>query len=406
MRSLPALLALLAAAPTLAAPQSYIVFPDGTGQYPTIQAAVDAASDGTEILLADGTFRGAGNAVVDFKGKAITIRSLSGNRSACVIEGDWLERDCAAGVVFNTDEGPFSVLADLTIRHGGGWSSYGCWPGGERGAITCRGASPTIRNVECIEGNGGIHIADGAAPRLENVRVAASYSPGVAVDASSPVLVGCIIESNSSPASWGGGTGGVTLSQSAAILERCRIEGNGGSPWNGVGGVQVSGGSPTLRECVLVNNAGVSVGAVSVTNLASPRLERCTISRCSGGTGGVRVAAGSTAELDRTILWGNCGTSWDEAGLDAGALLTATCSDVRAGGVGGGGTFLPDPDTLDNAPMFCGPHPCGLNTGGWYAVDAQSEVITAACGPIGALASECDIGVEPVTWGRLKALYR
>jgi len=396
---------LIAAGAAHASPRSIVVFPDGSGQYPTIQEAVDAATTGTEILLADGTFRGEGNAIVDYKGKAVTIRSLSGNRSACVIEGHSADRECGGAVLFVTGEGPFSVLADVTIRQAGAWSSYGCFPRGQ-GAISCWDSSPTIRNVQCIDGFGGIEIRDGASPRLEDVRVAASSAPGMIIEASAPVLVGCVVEANTSPGSWGGGTGGVALFQSGATLERCRIEGNGGSPWNTVGGVHIGGGSPTLRECVIVNNAGTQTGAVNVTGLASVRLEACTISRCTGDAGGMGIASGASAELVRTILWGNCGTAWDEAQLDGGALLTATCADIRAAGVGGSGAYLPDADTIDNAPMFCGPHLCGLNTGGWYAVDEDSEAITAACGPIGALASECDIGVEAVSWGRLKALYR
>lgn len=406
MRSLAPIVALLIAAGAAhASPRSIIVFPDGSGQYATIQEAVDAATTGTEILLADGTFRGEGNAIVDYKGKTVTIRSLSGNRSACVIEGDSGPTWCSGGFAFVTGEGSFSVLADVTLRYCGGWTSYGCWPLFTRGAISCEGSSPTIRNVELVDGYGGIEIREDASPHFENVRVATTAPPAVIVENASATLVGCVLESNTSVGTGPGGVGAIAIAHSDALLEDCRIEGNGGNVMF-QGGVSIVGGSTTLRECVIANNHAAREGGLYAAQSAYVTLERCTITRNDGEAGGVGIGPGASVTLDRTILWGNCGTQWDEARILPGGLLTSTCSDIRAAGVGGGGTYLPDADTIDNAPMFCGPHLCGLNTGGWYAVDEDSEAITAACGPIGALASECDIGVEAVSWGRLKALYR
>jgi len=42
--------------------------------YPTIQAAVNAAVDGDEVIVAPGTYTGEGNRDIDFLGKAITVR--------------------------------------------------------------------------------------------------------------------------------------------------------------------------------------------------------------------------------------------------------------------------------------------------------------------------------------------
>ena len=65
---------------------TYVVQPDGTGDFPTIQAAINAVVDTDIIELADGTFTGDGNRDLDYLGKAITIRSQSGDPSVCVID--------------------------------------------------------------------------------------------------------------------------------------------------------------------------------------------------------------------------------------------------------------------------------------------------------------------------------
>jgi pectin methylesterase-like acyl-CoA thioesterase len=40
---------------------TYVILPDGSGDYATIQAAIDAAAPGDVIELADGIFSGPGN---------------------------------------------------------------------------------------------------------------------------------------------------------------------------------------------------------------------------------------------------------------------------------------------------------------------------------------------------------
>jgi len=83
------------------------------GDYPTIQAGIDAAQDGDTVLVADGTYQGVGNYDLDFLGKAITVRSANGpNR--CVIDCEEL----GLGFYFRTDEGPDAVVQGFTIAAG------------------------------------------------------------------------------------------------------------------------------------------------------------------------------------------------------------------------------------------------------------------------------------------------
>ncbi|MHC4945437.1 MAG: hypothetical protein ACYTG7_20690 [Planctomycetota bacterium] len=97
---------------------TYLVKPDGTGDFPVIQAAVDAAADGDEILLADGVFEGLGNNEIDFRGKAITVRSQSGNPWNCILRGQYTLGIPSTLFIFKNNEGRDSVIRDLMLWEG------------------------------------------------------------------------------------------------------------------------------------------------------------------------------------------------------------------------------------------------------------------------------------------------
>jgi hypothetical protein len=79
-------IALLFALCLPASATTYLVKPDGSGDFPTIHAALDAASGGDTIVLTDGTFRGEGNRDLRFDNKDLTIRSQSGDPRLCIID--------------------------------------------------------------------------------------------------------------------------------------------------------------------------------------------------------------------------------------------------------------------------------------------------------------------------------
>src|SRR5689334_7293636 len=55
-------------------------------QYPTIQDGINAAANSDVVIVADGTYTGTGNKNLDFGGKAITVRSQSGDPTKCIID--------------------------------------------------------------------------------------------------------------------------------------------------------------------------------------------------------------------------------------------------------------------------------------------------------------------------------
>jgi len=103
-------------------------------EQPTIQAGIDASVDGDTVLVADGTYAGAGNKNLDYEGRAITIVSENGPYFTTIdCEGD------GRGFYFRNAETSFSKLDGFTITNG--HASLG-------GGIRCVHSSPTIKN--CI----------------------------------------------------------------------------------------------------------------------------------------------------------------------------------------------------------------------------------------------------------------
>lgn len=66
---------------------------DGSGKYPTIEAAIEASVDGDEVVLGDGVFRGDGNRDLELPRHDLTIRSASGDpiRTRLDVEGSAAE---------------------------------------------------------------------------------------------------------------------------------------------------------------------------------------------------------------------------------------------------------------------------------------------------------------------------
>ena len=136
--------------------------------YTTIQAAVDAASDGDEIIVAPGTYTGTGGEVVDMKGKAITLRA-SGTSDETILDGNGTGPvvRCVSG------ENTSTILEGFTITNGS--NEYG-------GGIVCWTLSnPTITGCTITGNNasyrgGGIDIYNGCNPTITDCNISNNTS--------------------------------------------------------------------------------------------------------------------------------------------------------------------------------------------------------------------------------------
>ena len=399
---------LLCAAGALAA--SYVITPDGTRDFPTIQAAIDAAADGDTLVLSDGTFTGGGNRNISFLGKAIVVRSQSGDPESCVIDCERWGR----GVRFDDGETLATVLEGVTIT--GGWVE-----GGRGGGIACRNASsPVVRH--CIiadneaEDGAGIWCAESSSPSIEECWILGNDTfsnagiPGVGgglgvVTGSCPSITGCYIESNRS----GGIGGGVFCSMASPIITDCRIMGN--RP----GGIYcVSSARPEIVGCLIAGNDGPRGSGIWCYE-AAPVISGCTIvGNCTWKKGGgIGCTAGSTPTVERSIIWGNCALGGGgDVFVAAGSSVGFSCCAVDSSEIEGLGRIEYVGDQVFGNPRFCDPADCtrAPTAEGDYTLSSDSPCLPESS-PCGELIGAFDVGCDapaPVstTWGRIKATFR
>ena len=275
--------------------------------YPTIQAAIDDASDGDTIWIADGQYSGEGNFNIDFEGKAVTIKSENGPQN-CIIDCQFKGR----GFDFHNGEGEDSVLVGVTISNG--------FAGGFGGGIKCTASSPTIINC-IITGNtageygGGMCNSYGSSPVLTNCtfsensvesKLSALGSGGGMCNLvdSNPILTNCTFSENFANHS---GAGVYNSENSKPALIKCTFTANTARHGGGIYNCYDS--KPSLVNCIFSGNFAEYGGAVKNSE-ATSILENCTLYGNSAEMGGgIWNGWGGSAELANSILWHNSDSS-------------------------------------------------------------------------------------------------
>ena len=263
-------LLVLSATPVTAQAATHIVLPDGSGDLPTIQAAIAASAWSDTIALGDGVFSGAGNRDLLYAGKPIVICSLSGDPASCVIDCEGSEADPHRAFVFEWGESPGSVLCAVTITGG-----------------HAHGADPPESLESC---GGGILITNYSNPTLIDV-----------------VIRDCT--------AWIGGA--VCIWEGSPRLEGCVFSGNL-AWWGSGGGIWCSYGSPTLTDCRFVENrSNQAGGAMSCRYAPDPSFARCWFEGNSienGFGGAIDVYLGVQAVFEQCTFVGNSIDGWGYGG--------------------------------------------------------------------------------------------
>ncbi len=302
-------------------------------EYNSIQSAINDARDGIdEVLVHDGTYR----ENIDFKGKAITVRSENGANHTTINGGGYSQNGILqhykSVVFFDNGESRTSVLEGFKITNGtssviGGRSYYG-------GGIYCGATSPTIR--KCIitgnyapEAGGGIYLYRSAALISDCVISENSThgrGGGIYTDASYPKIEGCKIENNTATMEGGG----IACNVSDYLrLDSSTIIGNTATYGGGINFNESF--EPTIKNCVIAKNTAIHIkinpnnpGEANITEhfgggiyseKSSPKFVNCTFSENQAGKkgGAMYMIDNSDIKAINSIFWGNKAANADNA---------------------------------------------------------------------------------------------
>ena len=333
--------------------------------YSDVSDAIDNASDGDTVWVADGTYRGEGNRDIEFSGRAIVVRSEHG-ATFCIIDCEGTEGEPHQGFGFYSGEDSLSILEGFTICNG-----YALWWGG--GGIGCATfSSPVIR--KCVITNnsgGGISCFNSSSPTIENNTISNNSGGGInCYDSPSAIISNNFISGNTND--WGGG---IYCNASSPIIRNNIIDGNSADCGGGISCDQES--SPTVTNNIISSNTANGWGGGGIDCVhSSPIFNNNTIVNNSAGEwgGGIGAAEGSAVTVRDCIIWGNTASSGGAQILLDASSGVFTYSDIQ-GGVAGEGNIALDPCFErgllgDYYLSFASPiSPC-INAGSRSAVEA------------------------------------
>ncbi len=345
--------------PTFPAAGDLLHVPD---DFPCIQEAIDAAVDDDEVVVADGEWTGDCNKNLDFQDKAITLRSESGSREACII-------DCElAGRFVSFGSGDTANIQSMTVKNGSVEGSGGAafvFNGSPSftdcvfedcdanigGAIYVLNATATIDgclfqgNAASLDG-GAIYAVGASVALVETVfdgNHAEGQGGGAHVIGGEITISGCSFDGNT--AGEGGGlqihensklictdssfTANITecggagilasLVDPASLISGCQFTNNQAASNCAGGGFASVQNFPEISNCIFEGNVAGAGAGMFFRNFNTTRVENVVfLNNTAGEGGGVLVEQGNSPEFV------NCRFLDNTAGYGGGAEILGT----------------------------------------------------------------------------------
>lgn len=324
---------------------------------PDIQAAVDVAAAGDDILVTNGVYQSGARAVYGMSNrvavtKAVMVRSVNG---ADVTE-------IMGYQVPGMTNGPASVrcvyltngalLEGFTLTNGATQDAFDYYTG-SGGGVWCESSNATVSN--CLVAGNSAHTGGGAfggtlnnctvtdnlayvngggsaGGALNNCTLSGNWAQQAGGGAYNGMLTNCTLTGNSAAGDGGGASRGT--------LNNCTLSGNRAAEAGG------GASSCTLNNCSLSANSAIGGGGTDDSTL-----NNCTLSGNSAVFGGGAVSC----LLNNCIVYFNTARQAEIANYDSSSTLNYCCTTPRP--AGGTGNISADPQ-LANASHLSSASPC------------------------------------------------
>ena len=322
-----------------------------------IQSAIDAATNGDEILVNNGIYQTGGRVVYGalnnrvVVNKAVTVQSVNGP-AVTAIQGSPVPGDSAVRCVYMTNN---ATLAGFTITNGATRSAGDATLDQSGAGIFCESSNSTILNcvvmANVAQNNAGGIYQGTVSNCLIEYNSCGSFNVGNGGGACNSTLANCILTGNSAGhlggAAYGSTVNYCTLTDNGAVIggaaHTCVLR---NSLLANNSGVAYGGGAygSSLTNCVVISNTvscsycGFSAGIGGGANSCS--LDNCTIvgNYANWYAGGVD----SASSVNNCIVYYNTSASSADANYQSGMALNYSCTTPLPPGTG----------NITNAPLF------------------------------------------------------